>query len=250
MIPVQGSKFPPGWIVTPTGMVPRFLEFWDSVEALRAPEGTGRGRNSGPDCDSNRNRSIRTMLTQTTAAWALFLDDDQEFGPDTLMNMLEIMYNTQGIDVKVLTALYTRKTPPFQPVLFGDPYQTIETRMTTTELSALRKQGNLVKVGGCGAGCLLVKREVLESVYTENENGTKYWFSPGPNRMFGGDIGFCRLLKDSNVDVYAWLEPVGHIMPSVIRLVWSDELQTWQLEFTFGGAGFRVNFVETLRDNT
>lgn len=245
MIPVQNSGFPPGWIVIPTGMTPRFVEFWDSISLLKVPDGTGRSRNSGPDCDSNRNRAIRTMLTQPQAEWAFFVDDDQEFQQDVLMNMLDIMYEA---NFDVLTGLYTRKTPPFQPVLFREVERTAETRMTTTELSEIRSRGNVVKVGACGAGCLLVKRKVLERVFTESANGTKYWFTPGPNRSYGGDIGFCKLLKKAGVDIYAWLEGIGHVMPSVIRLVWSEEGQKWQLEFTFGGRGFRVDFVEALRD--
>lgn len=248
MIPVQDSGLPPGWIVIPTGMTPRFIEFWDSISLLKVPDGTGRGRNSGPDCDSNRNRNIRTMLSQTDAQWAFFVDDDQEFPQDTLMTMLKIMYNGP-VPIDVLTGTYIRKTPPFQPVLFGDADHTAETRFTISQLSEYRKQGHIVQVGACGAGCLLVKRHVLESVYQASPNGTKYWFVPGPYRMFGGDIGYCQMLKAAGVNIYAWLEGIGHIMPSVLKLVWDEAQGAYQLEFTFSGKGFRVNFVEELRDD-
>lgn len=238
MIPVQNSKFPPGWIIVPTGILPRFIEFWDALDLLRVPEGTGRSRNSGPDCDSNRNRGIRVVLAGTEAQWVLFLDDDQEFDSYTLMDMLERMYT---LDLPVLTKLYVRKTPPFQPVLFEDADAPAQTRINYTKLTELRKENEVQQIGACGGGCLLVRRNVLEQL-------TDPWFNPGPGRSYGGDIGFCRKLKAAGIPLHAWLAPVGHNMPSTITPRWNEAEQRWQIEFLFGGKGFLLDFTERVNE--
>lgn len=247
MIPVQNSGYPPGWIVIPTGMTPRFLEFWDSAGALKVPDGTGWSRYGGPDCDSNRNRSIRTMLSVPEPQWAFFLDDDQELEPNCLMDMLSVMYSEHNIDV--LTGLYVRKTLPFQPVLFSEAFDTAKSRYTYTKLNEIRANGNLVKIEACGGGCLLVRRTVLENVHSTLASGDKVWFVPGPGRSFGGDIGFSRMLKQHCVDMYAYIEDgIGHLMPCAIKPVWNNTLNRWRLRFSFGGQGFEVDFTENVNE--
>src|SRR5690349_3364538 len=198
------------------------------MDTLKIPALTGKARNSGPDCDSNRNRGIREFLAQPAELeWAFFTDDDQVFEPGTLVDeMLPLLYDHEGIDV--LTKLYVRKTPPFQPVLFGDAYAAGSTRITFSELAEMRKQSELHIVGACGGGCLLVRRAVLEQL-------SDPWFNPGPGRSFGGDIGFCRKLKDAGIPLYALLRGVGHLMPTSIAPVWNEATESWQLEFLFGG---------------
>jgi hypothetical protein len=225
-------------------MTPRFIEFWDGANTLRIPDGTGWLRYGGPDCDSNRNRAIRTLLEQPEPQWAFFVDDDQEIEPDILINLLDVMYSE--LSLSVVTGLYVRKTPPFQPVLFGSAVDTAKSRLTYTQLNALRAKGNIVKVEACGGGCLLVRREVLANVYTTLPNGDKAWFVPGPGRSFGGDIGFSRLLKTANIDIYAFIESgVGHLMPCSIKPSWNEKLQRWMISFTFGGKGFELDLNET-----
>ena len=232
MIPVT-SPFPPGLIVIVTGMIPRFHEFVDSFDALHVPDGTCKIRRGGPDCDTNRNVSIRMMPPESK--WALFLDDDQEFASDTLMRLLYGLYENPGIDA--LTGWYVRKTPPFGPVLFkvNQPgsAQTFD-RLTYRELAEARKHGPLFQIGACGGGMLLMRREALDRIGDP-------WFSPGPGRQWGGDLGLGGAMLHSGMKLFADLSiPVGHTMPAVITPEWDEAEQQWYVRFSFGGKGFRI----------
>lgn len=233
MIHVPDTGFPPGYIITPTGVLPRFLEFYDSLETLKVPEGTGRYRNSGPDCDSNRNRGITKLLaTEVGLEWVAFLDDDQKFHSDLLLRMLGAMYEH---NLDVLSALYLRKLPPFDPVWFakiGDNGG--EQRLYTEDLTRARKLGNIIPVDGVGAGFLVVRKSVFNKIEAP-------WFNPGPGRSYGGDVGFSMKLKAAGIPIYGLMEGIGHTIPCTITPVWNATTETWQIEFMFGYKGFVID---------
>ncbi len=234
MLHIPDSGFPPGVIIVPTGIVPRFVEFYDKLEVLKVPAGTGRYRNSGPDCDSNRNRGIAKTLEADDGSleWMAFLDDDHTFHPDLLMKMLGAMYEH---NLDVLTALYLRKIPPFDPVWFaqiGDSGG--ERRYQMGDLKRARKVGNIIPVDGTGGGFLVVRKNVFRMIDPP-------WFNPGPGRAYGGDVGFSMKLKAAGIKIYGLMEGIGHIMPCVLTPVWNEVTQTWQVEFMFGHKGFVID---------
>lgn len=237
MIPVE-SPFPPGAVVVPTGVTPRFHEFYDSLGVLLVPEESARLRLGGPDCDTNRNRALRNLSDETR--WVLFLDDDQTFGSDILIRMLDTMYGRQGVDA--LTGWYTKKTPPFPPILFRDSVQDdgpAFDRLTLNDVVKAKKSGQLLKVSACGGGILLVKRETLDAIQSVDPNGNPTWFIPGPGRAWGGDVGFGKALKDKGLNLWCDLTiSVGHCMAAVITPEWDgDELN---IKFAFGDRSFSL----------
>lgn len=229
MVPVD-CGFPPGAVMFPTAITPRFNEFYDSLDLLLVPEESDRMRLGGPDCDTNRNRAIRNLSPDSR--WVLFLDDDQVFPADILIRMLATMYGMPGIDA--LTGWYTKKTPPFPPILFRDGEGEYEfDRMMLSDVIEAKKHGPMLKVSACGGGILLVKRETLDRIGDP-------WFCPGPGRAWGGDIGFGKSMKEKGLSLWADLSlPIGHCMPSVITPYWDGEKLLFK--FSFGDKSFSLD---------
>ncbi len=231
MVPVE-CPFGPGAVIFPTGITPRFNEFYDSLDILLVPEGSSRLRLGGPNCDEGRNRALRLIDPETR--WVLFLDDDQAFDSDILIRMLSRMHSRPDIDA--LTGWYVKKTPPFSPVLFGeliDDPNFLYGQLTLDELIEAKKKNDLVQVSATGGGMLLVKRETLDKVGDP-------WFVPGPARNWGGDIGFCDLLEKRGLKLWCDLTlGVGHSMPCTITPVWRDG--ALRIKFSFGDSHFEVD---------
>lgn len=238
MVPVE-CGFPPGAVMFPTGITPRFNEFYDSLDLLLVPEESDRMRLGGPDCDTNRNRALRNLSKE--ARWVFFLDDDQKFPQDILIRMLTTMYGMPGIDA--LTGWYTKKTPPFPPIIFRDSPPDDEyafDRMMLTDVIEAHKKGPLHQIAACGGGILLMKRETLDAIETKDANNTPTWFVPGPGRAWGGDLGIGNMMKDKGLKLWCDLSlPVGHCMPSVITPVWDGE--KLNLKFSFGDKSFQLD---------
>ena len=231
MVPVA-CAFPPGAVIVPTGIAPRFHEFYDSLDLLLVPEGSARMRLGGPDCDTNRNRALRNLPHE--ARWVFFLDDDQTFEQDILVRMLETMQGMPGIDA--LTGWYTKKTPPFPPIIFEDSPEGSDVafdRIMLTDVIERKKKGPLHQISACGGGILLVKREALDAIGDP-------WFTPGPARKWGGDIGFGKSMKDHGLKLWVDLSlPVGHCMPAVITPVWEGDKLNFK--FSFGDKSFSLS---------
>jgi len=231
MVPVE-CAFPPGAVIVPTGIAPRFHEFYDSLDLMLVPEGSARMRLGGPDCDTNRNRALRNIPPE--AQWAFFLDDDQTFDQDILVRMLETMYGMPGIDA--LAGWYVKKTPPFPPIIFADAPMDSEVafdRLMLSDVVEAKKRSPLLQIAACGGGILLVKREALDKIGDP-------WFTPGPGRQWGGDIGFGKSMKDHGLKLWADLAlPVGHCMPAVITPVWDGD--NLSFKFSFGDKSFSLS---------
>jgi hypothetical protein len=67
MKPVK-SNFPFGTIGVPTGLLPRWFEFTDSLDALQVPDGTTICRKSSCDIVYNLNRIVLAAVGD----WILF----------------------------------------------------------------------------------------------------------------------------------------------------------------------------------
>lgn len=238
MVPVE-CGFPPGAVIVPTGVTPRFHEFYDSLDLLLVPEGSARLRLGGPDCDTNRNRALRNLPEE--AQWAFFLDDDQTFDNLLLIRLLHTMYEFPGVDA--LTGWYTKKTPPFAPILFRDSTEEGAPefdRMTLVDVVEAKKQGPIHRVAACGGGVLLVKRATLDAVRTDDLNGNPIWFVPGPGRQWGGDLGFGKAMKDKGLGLWVDLsQTVGHCMAAVITPEWDGE--DLNFKFAFGDNSFTLS---------
>ena len=124
------------------------------------------------------------------------VDHDITFPSDTLKKLL-------AHDKDLVSGVYRQR---LEPQLL-EIYEPFGTRMSTEDLYG--KQWNLVGIGGCGFGCVLVKKEVLASVgYPQFE----YHPALDHNNTISEDTDFCK--KAMNKGFKLWCDPsirCGHI---------------------------------------
>jgi FkbM family methyltransferase len=124
------------------------------------------------------------------------VDHDITFPPDTLKKLL-------AHDKDLVSGVYRQRLEPQMLEI----YEPFGTRMTTEDLYA--KNWNLVGIGGCGFGCVLVKKEVLVGVgYPQFE----YHPALDHNNTISEDTDFCK--KAMTKGFKLWCDPsvrCGHI---------------------------------------
>lgn len=105
---------------------------------------------------SARNELAQRMLGD----WVLMLDTDHAFAPDLLYRMLRL-FNYYKLDV--LTGVYHMRIEPFLPLLYcwndeKDGFQHLADWQTDVDI---------FQVDSAGAGCLMIRRSVIERIYEE-----------------------------------------------------------------------------------
>ena len=80
MIQIE-SKHPAGTVSYITANHPRYQKFYDSLERLNVPKGTILAHETNYNAARNRNVCIAGMQGD----WILFIDDDQVFESDSLI---------------------------------------------------------------------------------------------------------------------------------------------------------------------
>lgn len=192
----------------------RYSLFYASFFGLHQPPDTAIITARGAVISENRNTITQTAL-QIGADWVLYLDDDHVLPRNALMKLLED-------DKDVVSALYSRRQPPFNPVLMEAelPDGTFLWRQVGPQ-----DQG-LIKVAAAGAGCLLVKRKVLEALQPP------YWTLGQINpASWGDDLDFCSRIRKAGFDIYCDTNvTIGHIMTGVI---WPsfDPVRGWVAQY-------------------
>jgi hypothetical protein len=111
-----------------------------------------------------RNGLARTMLRERRFQWLLMLDSDMMPPADTIARLL-------AHGQPIVGALYRQKRPPYPFVAARDDKQPL-------------RLGTLERVALIGAGCLLVRRAVFESL-------PEPWFTANGEDV-GEDADFCR----------------------------------------------------------
>jgi glycosyltransferase involved in cell wall biosynthesis/GT2 family glycosyltransferase len=116
--------------------------------------------------------------------YLLAIDHDVVFEKDTLKKML-------AHDKPLVSGVYRQRMDP--PMI--EIYDHNMVRMDISNLT-----GSLQEIGGCGFGCVLVKREVFASMPYP-------WFvyhqSLNHNETFSEDLDFCRKARDRGYKLYA-----------------------------------------------
>jgi FkbM family methyltransferase len=124
------------------------------------------------------------------------VDHDITFPSDTLKKLL-------AHDKDLVSGVYRQRLEPQMLEI----YEPFGTRMSTDDLYG--KEWNLVGIGGCGFGCVLVKKEVLAGVgYPQFE----YHPALDHNNTISEDTDFCK--KAINKGFKLWCDPsirCGHI---------------------------------------
>lgn len=130
--------------------------------------------------------------------WLLQLDTDHFFAPDIAARMLRIM---NDYEIDVLSGLYQFKVPPHSPVSF----MWNEQAQCFVMLGKWEGDGEILRVGGGGGGCLMVRRSVFDRIRTElNEQPFECLPMPlaSPPRNFSEDQSFFVRCMRLGIGVY------------------------------------------------
>lgn len=131
------------------------------------------------------------------------VDHDVTFSPDTLAKML-------AHDKDLVSGVYRQRLEP-QAI---EIYDLNQHRMSVEQLYS--GQSQLVQIGGCGFGCVLVKKEVIVGIgYPQFE----YHVALDHANTVSEDTDFCR--KAMNKGFQLWCDPsilCGHIGSTTMRV--------------------------------
>lgn len=162
-----------------------------------------------------RNKLVQRVL-DSNSDWIFFVDDDQALRPDTLMRLL-------SYEKPIVSGLYLNRNRPFFPIAFSERAE--DGTYIPIDLPTLPKEG-LLQVQAVGAGCLLIRREVLEAI---GEN----WFQHGRVDDWDAseDIIFCEQARAAGYEIFVDLgTQVGHFAPAAVWPSWVD--QEWAVGFS------------------
>jgi hypothetical protein len=178
----------------------RFTAFYSSLSGMQRPEGTISMFSTSAVISENRNK-ITEQFLQTDAQWVLYLDDDHILQPHTLMELL-------AADKDCISALYCQRQQPFNPVLMDTELP--DRSFTWKQLHP--QESGIISVAAAGAGCLLVKRKVIEAL------SPPYWTLGQINpTSWGDDLDFCSRVRKAGFEVHCDLNNyIGHIMTGVL----------------------------------
>lgn len=170
--------------------------YWRTVGALlemEKPSESDLMVFQGALVDRARNYLVEKMLGHSMEpTHLLFLDADILVQPDTLVKLL-------AHQKLIVSALYRKRLPPYEPMAF---------RKERKRFRPVSLKGRaLQSVDVVGSGCLLIRRDVLESIRPP-------WFTSDWRREghLSEDFSFCEKAKKAGFDIYVDLaSPVAHM---------------------------------------
>lgn len=140
---------------------------------------------TGMPFDHARNTACQTALDHGFQ-YLFFLDDDVVPPPNTIHQLI-------SLNLDIVSGLYYRRAMPIHPVAL------VESKEGPSPVPLSNLEG-IQKVDFVGAGCLLIKRHVLEKMH-------KPWFEwtldkEIPGRKLSEDFEFCRRAKMHGFDIH------------------------------------------------
>jgi hypothetical protein len=197
---IRLDDFPPGVVA-----VPAQEQMWTASAiaifgALIRPPGTAAIHEvCTHSIARKRNVMIDAFLKQPQMEWICFMDSDMVPAADTLVQLL-------AADQDIVSGLYFMRGEPYHSTAFvrtsrPDP---VTRKHDRKWLHHDTPRDRLVQVDYAGAGCLLVRRRVLETIEAP-------WFEH-PEPGGGEDVYFCdkAIAAGFNIYVHTGVRP-GHI---------------------------------------
>jgi len=190
-----------GVIGISTADTARFSIFYAALEGMQLPsEPINKVFARSAVISENRNAITKHML-DAGADWVLYLDDDHILSRDVLMRLL-------AADKDVISAHYVQRQPPFNCVAMQTELPNgkfLYKKLEPTE-------SGLVKVAAAGAGCLLVRRKVIEAL------DAPYWtLGQIHPASWGDDLHFCSRVRKAGFDIWVDLDnAIGHLMTGTV----------------------------------
>lgn len=203
-----------GMIGISTAEQGRYSVFYATLARLQRPENVMVSFARGAAISGNRN-NISEAALENKVDWVLYLDDDHILHGDTLLKLL-------AADKDVISAHYVKRQHPFGPVILDAELP--DRSFTWKQLHP--KESGVVSVAAVGAGCLLVKRKVLEAL--DRPFWTLGQIHPA---SWGDDLDFCSRVRKAGFEVHVDLDnPIGHLMTGI---VWPerDDKNGWVANF-------------------
>jgi len=186
--------------------VPAVDWMWtDAVQALmtlKYPPGTSVALETGTSTiASKRNSLVRKLLEKRELQWMLFLDSDMTPPRDVIPQLLATQRD-------IVSALCVTRKPPYRPCVgFVDP----DDGTRTTPLSEYGGPDPVKEVEWVGAGCVLVRRRVFESM-------EPLWFEATAEDQ-GEDYAFCLKARAAGFKVFCDISQwVGHIGANAVTI--------------------------------
>lgn len=161
-------------------VIPEWITAWEELRKPLTPDGK-------PDwvtyntmrqvVHTARNSIIKSALEQRPdITHVFFIDDDVCVPPDGLMRLL-------SHNAPVVTGLYIQRADPMMPVIYRRNAQGQHVHIT-------KFCDGLQEIDACGAGCLLVRADVLRAIEATGEP----WFN-WPASGLSEDLAFCERVK-------------------------------------------------------
>lgn len=148
-------------------------------------------------------------IEKSTGEWILFLDTDHCFAPDMLDRLVRF---ARKHECPVLSALYASKHPTVRRLIANvwGPNESI------LPLESYDPNCEVMEIGPCGAGALLVQRQVFKDLAKSHPGQPAFGTIPGLSE----DYSFFKRCKQAGIKTY--LAPrieAGHLMPRAVTEV-------------------------------
>lgn len=177
----------------------RFTECNASVGALDRPVGSEFHLVVGGTMAAAWNQ-VASRVLDSEAEWLMLLNDDHIYPADTVTRLL-------ARDVEVVTGTYLHRSFPFAPVLY-DALERKEGHQWYRPFIPQPEDRGLHPIVGCGDGCLLVRRRVLEAIPPPIFEVSK--FRPD---LQSTDLIFCEKVREAGFQIWADLDlQIGHMI--------------------------------------
>ena len=156
---------------------------------------------SGPRIASTRNLIVHRFLTLTTCEWLWMLDADITFDDSVLDKLLEA---ADPVERPIVTGLYFGggRSGEVFPIM----YTIVDPKTNDgNPISALKEwpPGEVIKIDGTGAGCMLMHRSALEKM-EQHYPAPYHWFMETvyAGMEFGEDWTFCVRAAKIGIPIY------------------------------------------------
>ena len=177
-----------------SGEMARYAAFCDSLIHVQGVTSTNVIWAKGANIAQNRN-NIGEQAVNHGCDYIWYVDDDQIFHPQTLHRLM-----THNLDI--VSGMYLSREPPFIPHI----YEKADNALGWWPRVLKKGQGGLVECVAAGAGCLLVKTNVLRKM-------EKPWWRLGQHDKvnWSDDCDFCARAIQAGFKIHVDMDcTVGH----------------------------------------